>query len=150
MYPQSLPHVSYQPQGPSLGQPQREHVVRSLHTPGKQLPRPQPTREGRITVIYLCTPSPYPMSATSPRGQVWVSHRETMWSDLYTHRVNSYRDHSQLEKVGLQYSHIFGHGVVYLTLERDKLISQRSGLEVIKTFFKLSLAEHEISTAHKC
>ena len=44
------------------------------------------------------------MSATSPSGQVWVSHRETMWSDLYTHRVNSYRDHSQQEKVGLHYS----------------------------------------------
>ena len=25
-----------------------------------------------------------------------------------------------------------------------------SGLEVIKLFFKLSSAEHEISTAHKC
>ena len=57
-----------------------------------------------------------------------------MWSDLYTHRGNSYRDHSQLEKVGLQYSHIFGHSVVYLTLERDKLIPQSSGLEVIKLF----------------
>ena len=34
--------------------------------------------------------------------------------------------------------------------EHDRLTFHSSGLKVIKLFFELSSAEHEITTAHKC